>query len=159
LDLNGVVGDLMALIEAEGRRRRIAVDTDLEPELPPVQGDPTRLGQVVLNLALNALDAVGDEGPGAREVLLRTRSADGRVELAVSDSGPGLVDEHLPRLFEPFFTTKSDGLGLGLSIVRSIVESHGGQVAAENVTGGGATFRVRLPAIRKSAGPMADGRA
>jgi signal transduction histidine kinase len=100
---------------------------------------------VVLNLALNGLEALGAAGPGDRLVRIRTASSDAQVELAVSDTGPGLAEETLPRLFESFFTTRPDGLGLGLSIVRSIVEAHGGRVAAENNAGTGATFRVSLP--------------
>jgi signal transduction histidine kinase len=148
LDLNEVVADVMALVGADGNRRGVEVETDLAPRLPPVIGDRIQLQQVVLNLAMNALDAVGPPGPGRRNVLIRTRAAGGGVELAVSDTGSGFAQEHHSRLFESFFTTKSEGLGLGLSIVRSIVEAHGGQVAAENNDGGGATFRIRLPAAR-----------
>jgi signal transduction histidine kinase len=149
LDLNAVVADVVALVGADGRRRGVAVATDLEPGLPMVNGDRTQLQQVVLNLAINALDAVGPTGPGARRVRIRTRASDGGIELSVSDTGPGIEAEHLHRLFESFFTTKAEGLGIGLSIVRSIVEAHGGRVTAENNAGPGATFRVRLPAVRQ----------
>ncbi len=155
-DLNEVVTDLLPLLEADARRRFARVELDLAPDLAPLNGDRTQLQQVVVNLALNGLDALGRPGPGDRRVVVRTRADDAQVELTVSDTGTGLDPEHLPQLFEPFFTTKSDGLGLGLSMVRSIVESHGGRVTAENNTGGGATFRVRLPAERTGP-PAPDG--
>jgi signal transduction histidine kinase len=146
LSLNAVVMDVLPLVDADARRRGAEVEADLDPRLPAVSGDRTQLQQVVLNLALNGLEALGPAGLGDRRVLIRTRAADGQVQLAVSDTGPGLGEEIIPRLFESFFTTKEQGLGLGLSIVRSIVEAHGGRVTAGNNAGRGATFRVRLPA-------------
>jgi signal transduction histidine kinase len=101
---------------------------------------------VVLNLALNGLEALGPPGRGDRRVRIRTRATAAQLELTVSDTGPGLAEEIIPRLFESFFTTKPEGLGLGLSIVGSIVAAHGGRVSAENNrAGSGATFRVLLP--------------
>jgi signal transduction histidine kinase len=153
LDVNAIVGDVMTLLAADARRRRIELQTDLASPLPLVSGDRTQLRQVVLNLALNGMEALGPHEPGARLVRIRTRADGSGVELAVSDTGPGLAADRLPRMFESFFTTKADGLGLGLSIVRSIVEGHGGRVTAENNAGAGATFRVVLPALRGSAPP------
>jgi signal transduction histidine kinase len=146
LDLNEVVGDVMALVTADARRRGVEVQMDLGAPLPPVSGDQAQLRQVLLNLALNGLEALGSRGPGERLLRIRTRASGADVELAVSDTGPGLAEEDVPHLFESFFTTRPEGLGLGLSIVRSIVEAHGGHVTAENGVGRGATFRVRLPA-------------
>jgi signal transduction histidine kinase len=148
LDLNTVVRDVLALVEADARRRGVEVEMDLDPRLPAATGDRTQLRQVVLNLALNGVDAVAADGSRDRRIRIRTRAADGQIELAVSDTGPGLAEEIIPRLFESFFSTKAEGLGLGLSIVRSIVEAHGGRVTAANNNERGATFRVQLPAER-----------
>jgi signal transduction histidine kinase len=146
VDLNDVVRGVMPLIEADARRRGVEVELDLAGRLPALSGDGTQLQQVVLNLALNALEALGPPGPGDRRVRISTRGTNAQRELTVSDTGPGLAKEVIPRLFESFFTTKAEGLGLGLSIVGSIVEAHGGRVAAENNQDGpGATFRVLLP--------------
>jgi signal transduction histidine kinase len=149
LSLNDVIGDVMALVEADARRRAVQVETELAPRLPLVEGDRTQLQQVVLNLALNSLEALGPVGAGERRIRIRTHANGSGVELSVSDTGPGLGREDLPRLFESFFTTKAEGLGLGLSIVRSIVDAHGGRVTGENDPGRGATFRVQLPACRE----------
>jgi C4-dicarboxylate-specific signal transduction histidine kinase len=149
VELNDVVMGVMPLVEADARRRGVEVELDLDGELPTLHGDSTQLQQVVLNLALNALEALGPSGAGDRRVRIRTRATDAQLELTVSDTGPGLADEIVPRLFESFFTTKAGGLGLGLSIVYSIVAAHGGRVTAENNHNGpGATFRVSLPEAR-----------
>jgi len=153
LDLNEVVTAVMPLLEADARRRFAEVELELDSGLPPTRGDNTQLRQVVLNLALNGLEALGPPGPGDRRVSIRTRSQDAQVELAVSDTGHGLAPEAVPHLFESFYTTKVDGLGLGLSLVRSIVEAHGGSVSAESNAGRGATFRVLLPAARGGSPP------
>jgi signal transduction histidine kinase len=153
LSLNAVVADVLPLLEADARRRGARIEIDYGAGLPVVHGVPTQLRQVVLNLALNGLEAAEASGPGERRVRIRTRAADGTVELTVSDTGPGLAEEDLSRVFESFFTTKTDGLGLGLSIVRSIVEAHEGRVVAENNGGPGATFRILLPAAPGDARP------
>jgi signal transduction histidine kinase len=148
VDLGEVVTEVLPLLAADARRRGAEVVVDLQARLPDVRGDRTQLRQVVLNLALNALEALEAPGLDGRRVLIRTRAADPHVELVVSDTGPGLAEKDLGRLFESFFTTKAGGLGLGLPIVRSIVEAHGGRVGAENNVGRGATFRLHLPALR-----------
>jgi signal transduction histidine kinase len=148
LSLNDAIGDVMALVEADARRRGVAVETDLAASLPDVSGDCIQIQQVLLNLALNGLEALGPPAAGERRLRIETRANGSGVELVVSDTGPGLAPEDVPRVFESFFTTKEVGLGLGLSIVRSIVEAHEGRVLAENNAGGGATFRVLLPARR-----------
>jgi signal transduction histidine kinase len=157
LDLNETVREVMPLLEGDARRRRVGLDTGLAPGLPLVNGDGAQLRLLVLNLVLNGLDAVGQIPSGPRLVRIRTRLTDGHVELTVSDTGPGLAQEDLPRLFESFFTTKPDGLGLGLSIVRSIVQAHGGHVSAENNAVGGASFRVRLPALLRGSPGRKEG--
>jgi signal transduction histidine kinase len=149
VDVNDVVRGVMPLLEADARRRGVEVELDLNGRLPPLSGDSTQLQQVVLNLALNGLEALGPPGPGDRRIRIRTRAVDAQRELTVSDTGPGLAEEIIPRLFDSFFSTKAEGLGLGLSIVHSIVAAHGGRVAAENNHDGpGATFRVLLPEAR-----------
>ncbi|MFY0578940.1 sensor histidine kinase [Cystobacter fuscus] len=107
----------------------------------PVRGDGVQLQQVVLNLIINALDAVNPCPPGERQVWVRTQRVEGRVELVVEDTGVGLSPEARERLFEPFFTTKPAGLGMGLSISRSILEVHQGRLQAEPRPGRGTLFR------------------
>jgi C4-dicarboxylate-specific signal transduction histidine kinase len=129
--------------------RRSALDVELAPDLPLVAGDRVHLQQVVLNLILNGVDAMANSPPERRHLLLRTSRGDGHtVELEVRDAGCGIAPEAIDHLFEPFFTTKANGMGMGLSIVRSIVASHGGTIAAANNPSGGATFTVRLPALQ-----------
>jgi len=110
-----------------------------------VQGDRIQLQQVLLNLILNACDAMGDADASRRQLVLATELTDGFVQLTVTDGGPGIPEHQLERVFEPFVTFRSQGLGLGLAISRSIVSDHGGSIRAENNAGGGATFRCFLP--------------
>lgn len=154
-DLNAVVDQSLALLlRAEARRHGIPVQLDLATVPPCVNADRVLLEQVVLNLGLNALQAMQGvpaahgsakaESPPP-ELLLRTRAEAGHALLEVLDRGPGLPPEIAARLFEPFFTTRAEGLGLGLNICRSIVESMGGELQASNREGGGAVFVIRLP--------------
>jgi signal transduction histidine kinase len=145
LDLNAAVADILRLLDAEARRHRVVVDSHLAPNLPAVIGDRIYLQQVVLNLVLNGLEAAAAAPADRRRVAVRTTCAGtGEVLIVVADTGPGIPPEVLPRLFESFFTTKHGGMGLGLSIARSLVEAHGGRIWAVN--GGGAAFHVALPA-------------
>ena len=145
VDLNRVCERSAELLMYDTARRGVQLRLSLQPGLPPVIGDAVQLQQVVLNLALNAMDAV-EVSPRAREVVLGTSAGSGgKVEIFVRDTGPGLSPEVRVRAFEPFFSTKTQGLGMGLAIVRSIVERHGGRVHAENEGAGGAVFRVTLP--------------
>jgi signal transduction histidine kinase len=147
VDLNQMIDDTLRLLEVEAARRGIAVVTELTPGLSPVDGDRVHLQQVVVNLCLNAMDAMADVSPERRSLLVHTAGrVDGGVEIQVRDTGPGIAEEQLPRLFDSFFTTKARGMGLGLSVSRSIVEAHGGRLSAENHVGGGALFRIALPA-------------
>jgi signal transduction histidine kinase len=102
----------------------------------------------MLNLLANGITAAANGGAAVRTVAMWTAAHDGHVEFGIHDSGKGIAEDQLPRLFEPFFTTKSEGLGMGLTISRSIVEAHGGDISAENHPRGGATFRVWLPTGR-----------
>jgi C4-dicarboxylate-specific signal transduction histidine kinase len=117
---------------------------DLAPTELCVRGDRVQLQQVLLNLIINAMDAMRDCVPEARRVSIRTRLVDEEVEVAVSDAGHGIPEENLKHLFEPFFTTKPNGMGMGLTISHTIIQGHDGRIAAENNRNRGATFRVTL---------------
>lgn len=145
LDVNEVAGGIVRLVAVEARRRGVTLRAHLSPELPPVTGDRVSLQQVLLNLIVNAMDAMADLPAGERTVQVGTRAVHGAVELAVRDAGPGVPPDRLARLFDAFFTTKPDGLGLGLAIARSIVEAHNGRIWAENHRDRGVTFHVTLP--------------
>ncbi|MGC3999292.1 MAG: ATP-binding protein [Anaeromyxobacter sp.] len=133
----------------EGVARAIQLACELDRGLPAVPGDVVQLEQVLMNLVVNAFDALGVGGAGPRRVVLRARAAPGGgVDLAVRDTGPGLPDQALAHAFDPFFTTKPQGLGMGLAISRSIVEAHGGRLLARNNSDRGATFELHLPPAR-----------
>jgi signal transduction histidine kinase len=146
VDMNQVVTDVVRLTKADAVSRSCTVLTELDFELARVEGDPIQLQQVLLNLVLNAFDAMQEIPVQFRQVVLSTKSeADGFVHTAVRDCGPGFSDSLRKRIFEPFFSTKKDGLGMGLAIARSIVESFGGVLDARNAPGGGALFHITLP--------------
>lgn len=147
LDINTVVTDVAHLIRAEAGQRDVTIGLTCSRDLPPVPGDRVYLQQVLLNLLLNAMEAMGDLPPARRQVTIRTVRQEARVEVSVSDRGRGLDAAVAPHIFEAFFTTRPDGTGLGLSIARSIIEAHGGAIGAEGRRGGGATFRFTLPAL------------
>jgi signal transduction histidine kinase len=111
----------------------------------PIIGDRIQLQQVILNLAVNAIDAMADMPVENRTISIRTSRVEDFAELSISDSGPGIPAEKLKEIFEPFFTSKAEGMGMGLSIARTIVEAHSGRIWAENRPGSGASFRIRLP--------------
>jgi C4-dicarboxylate-specific signal transduction histidine kinase len=145
VDLNDVSDRVASLLRNDAVTREVRLDLALAPELPPVLGNAVELQQAVLNLALNSFDAV-DAVTEPRNVVIGTAASNGWVDVFVRDTGSGLSAEARARLFEPFFTTKEHGLGMGLAIVRTLVEQHGGRVVAENNIEGGATFRLILPA-------------
>src|SRR3981081_2844108 len=146
LDLNEVVADALRLVDGESRRRGIEVETELSAVLPAVRGDKTQLQQVLLNLVLNGMEAMAESSVAKRRLTVQTAGdPNEEAEVVVTDTGPGISPDRLPRLFDAFFTTKEYGMGLGLSIARSIIESHGGRIWAEENTDGGAAFRFTLP--------------
>ena len=147
LDLNEICSHAGALLQRDAGLRQTRLDLDLHDEELPVRGDPVQLQQVVINLVLNALDAASTSS-GAKLVTITTRANGDVADLLVRDTGPGISPELQQRIFEPFFSTKSQGLGMGLVIVRSILERHKGRVRAENDARGGALFRVSLPMAR-----------
>jgi len=149
LSLNEVAQEAVALLHPDAHLRKISIHLELDPELPSIEGDTIQLQQVIMNLVLNAMEAVTEASKAdSSQIEVRSRaSGDGRrAEIYVSDQGLGIPPESLSRVFQPFFSTKSDGLGMGLSISRSIVEAHGGTIDVESVPGSGATFRISFPA-------------
>lgn len=147
VDVNLIVDEVLALAHSDLVRRQISLDVALPPNLSRVFGDRIQLQQVVLNLLMNACDAVVPADIGQRRVTLTTAAADGRVMVSVADRGIGVSDEQLEKMFEPFFTTKRDGMGLGLSISRTIMDSHGGLIAARRNPDRGLTCWFSLPAL------------
>ena len=146
LDLAELVGDVAKLAQPDAATRHVKLTVNLPADLPPVRGDRVHLQQVLLNLILNGIDALNRAGPGNRRVTVSARVDAARtVEIAVSDTGHGIAAEKLAHVFDPFFTTKPDGMGMGLPISRTIVESHGGRLWAENNNDTGATFRFTVP--------------
>ena len=149
LNVNELVRDVARLVRSDAIIKNVSVTLDLAPDLPRVRADRVQLQQVILNLMLNAVDALMSRPATNRKLLIRTGAGtEGTVNVAVRDSGPGIPPDKLEWVFEPFFTTKTDGMGMGLAIARSILHSHGGRLWAENAPGGGATFTLALPATR-----------
>ncbi|MFN3309636.1 MAG: GAF domain-containing protein [Anaerolineales bacterium] len=146
VQLNGVVEDVHALIATHLRQNEITFEFHPAPNLPPVRGIPNQLRQVILNLLINAVQAVTSNG---RLIVSTEALESGEVMLSVSDNGGGIDPALLPHIFDPFITNKEDGSGLGLAIAREIVNHHEGRIQAENNPGGGATFRVWLPVFRE----------
>jgi two-component system, LuxR family, sensor kinase FixL len=150
VDLNALVRDVIRFLGGNAQLRHATLGVELDPSIPQLRGDRVQLQQVVLNLLLNGLEAMAESPTRKRSVVIRTamRHA-GDAELAVCDSGDGIPSETFDRLFEPFYTTKPRGLGMGLSIARTIVEAHGGRIWAANNPGRGATVGFTLPAGRE----------
>jgi PAS domain S-box-containing protein len=146
LSVSDLLANVAALTRIDSSTRKAHLEIEAAPGLPTVMGDPVHLQQVLLNLVLNAMDAVEDVPAERRKVTVRAeRYGEREVEVAVSDSGHGIAPERVGHLFEPFFTTKLNGMGIGLSISRTIIEAHGGRIWAENNAREGATFRFTLP--------------
>jgi len=146
LDINGVLRDVVQLLHSDAIVRGVHLSLDVDEHLPPVRGDKVQLQQVMLNLIVNAFDAVRDVDPLDRVVTaFAGRDRDGMIRVAVRDRGHGMSADRLERIFKPFVTSKAQGLGLGLSISRSIVEMHRGRLWAEKNSDQGMTFHVTLP--------------
>jgi PAS domain S-box-containing protein len=146
LDINQVINDVIALIRGEINVHGISLRLDLEASLPPIDGDRIQLQQVIMNLLMNGIQAVSAVTDRNRELRIRSRQHESdQILVAVEDSGIGIEPEHAARLFNAFFTTKQDGMGMGLSICRSIIEAHGGRLWATANVPHGATFQFTLP--------------
>ncbi|HTM61085.1 MAG TPA: ATP-binding protein [Burkholderiales bacterium] len=146
VSLQAIAKDVLALVRTDAIDRRINLEAHFPDDIPPVRGDPVQLSQVLLNLVVNALDAVSVRSDREQRIRVVARSISGnQVEVAVTDSGTGIPAALLPRIFESFVTTKPAGLGIGLSVASDIVVRHGGRLWAENNPEGGATFRFTLP--------------
>jgi two-component system sensor kinase FixL len=151
VNLNDLVIKVVRMVNPNAMLQSCELGTFLDPDLPTVEGDPVQLQQVLLNLIINAFDAMRDMPVSHRKVVIATeRNSDGAICASVRDYGVGIPSEALERVFEQFFTTKPKGLGIGLAIVRSIVQSHGGTILAENADGGGARFYFTLPVSAKT---------
>ena len=140
--INDVVNESVALVAKQAGQNGVIINTALDPHIPLVPMDSEQIKQVLLNLLLNAMQAMDHGG----QVTVSTAQSDGWVAVAVEDVGPGIDDEHLPRIFEPFYTTKQNGTGLGLAIVLQLLEGMGGRVRVTSAShGSGARFEVRIP--------------
>ena len=144
VDINRVVDDALVLARGQITKVGVTIDTSLAPGLPPVRGDASALGQVIVNLLTNARDAMPEGGELRIETAIAP-GAPGWIQVTVSDTGRGMNAATLARIFDPFYTTKSTGTGLGLSISYGIVRDHGGTITAQSTEGAGATFVIRLP--------------
>ena len=152
LDINETILEVIALTRSELRNSRTLLQTQLADGVPLISGDRVQLQQVMLNLILNAVEAMSGSSEATRELLIKTeQDGPGTVLVAVRDSGPGLKSESLDRVFDAFYTTKPGGMGMGLSICRSIVEGHGGRVWAMPNLPQGATFQFTLPQQQETA--------
>jgi signal transduction histidine kinase len=147
VDINEAILEVISLTRSEMMRSEVSLHIDLASGLPSVDGDRIQLQQVVLNLILNAVEAMSTQPDGARDLLIASgEDGEDRVSVAVRDSGPGVDPQNLERLFEAFYTTKPSGMGMGLAICRSIIDAHGGQIFAAANEPRGAVFRFTLPA-------------
>lgn len=145
LALHELVQDVFALVHSDAVERHVSLDCAVGPELPLVSGDRVHLSQVLLNLIINSMDALQSSHGDIKRVVIGARRTQGKVEVAVTDSGPGISPDVMAKAFEPFFTTKLGGIGMGLPISRTIVEAHGGRLWAEAGAGGcGLSFRFTL---------------
>jgi signal transduction histidine kinase len=145
-EVNETILEVTALTRGEVVKNGVSVQTQLAEGLPLIQGDRVQLQQVILNVIINAVEAMSGVSEGSRELLIGTaQDASGGVLVTVQDSGPGLNLESVDRLFDAFYTTKPSGMGMGLSICRSIVEAHGGRIWASSTAGRGTTVQFTLP--------------
>jgi signal transduction histidine kinase len=153
VDLNETVREMSVLLGDSANRNAVSIRTDLDPELPAATADRVQLQQVLMNLMLNGIEAMQDRG--GELTVASKRTADNRPLISVSDAGTGLSIDKAERIFEAFFTTKPRGTGMGLSISRRIIESHGGQLWASPNPERGATFQFTLPVEARTFSPVA----
>jgi C4-dicarboxylate-specific signal transduction histidine kinase len=149
IDLNEVAATALSLIQPVARKRLVTVRSCLDMQLPPIRGDAIHLEQVLLNLMMNAMDAMASNtanGPAERILDVTTSRYDKySAAITVTDTGPGIAAAYRPRIFDSFFSTKKEGMGLGLAIARTIVHAHGGKIWQEGTSAGGAAFKFTIP--------------
>ncbi len=145
LELNEEVREVLRLVAPDAENRGVVINQEFDDALPPIIGDKIEIQQVLLNLLINAAQAMQDVNPESRQITVRTTHDSQFVQLTIEDGGVGLADDQLRRIFDPFFTTRSGGIGMGLSISHSIIESHEGKIWATQNADRGATFHVRFP--------------
>ncbi len=153
IDFNDLVQETIGFLSALAAARKVELSRSIAPNALPIVGDYIQLQQVILNLVVNAIDAMSGTTGESRIVTLRTSRVENFAELSISDHGPGIPADKLKEVFEPFFTTKTEGMGMGLSIARTIVEAHDGKIFAMNEPGAGAAFRIRLPIAHQAVAP------
>jgi signal transduction histidine kinase len=145
LDLNDLARETVDFLSTTAVGRKVELTSLITQNALPILGDRIQLQQVILNLAVNGMDAMKDTPDENRIISIRTSRVEKFAELSVSDGGPGIPEDKLKEVFEPFVTSKAEGMGMGLSIARTIIEAHHGQIWAKNRDHGGASFRIRLP--------------
>ena len=153
LELNDLVRDTVEFLSTLAIGRGVALVSVTKSDALPILGDRIQLQQVILNLVVNGIDAMKDTPAENRIIRIRTSRVEEFGELSVSDRGPGIPEEKLKEVFEPFYTSKAEGMGMGLSIARTIIEAHQGLIWAKTRVHGGASFRIRLPLSRDGADP------
>lgn len=149
LDVNALVRDSLLLINFDLRMHHVSLRCELADDLSPIMADPIQIQQVLMNLIRNAMEAVTDNPPDRREIVVQTVAVDGGVQVSVRDNGQGLTDGELEQVFEPFFTTKAEGIGLGLAVSQSIVQTHRGRLWVQNNPNRGVTFHFTLPEFKE----------
>jgi PAS domain S-box-containing protein len=154
VDLNEVILDVVNLMRSDLINRNVTLDTDLAQKLPAITGDRVQLQQVLLNLALNGCEAMADYNSSERRLIIASQSENGAVRVSVADRGSGIPEEKMQQVFERFFTTKKEGMGLGLSVCRTIIDAHRGKIWATNDAGCGATFHFSLPIVGAGKEPV-----
>jgi signal transduction histidine kinase len=147
VNVNDAIREVVGLLRGEAERSRASLRTDLDANMPSVGADRIQIQQVVLNLVVNAIEAMGNAASNQREVLITSKVNGVALEVRVHDTGPGLPADQVPKVFEAFYTTKSSGIGMGLAICRSIIEAHEGQISAAPNTPHGAVFHFTLPIV------------
>src|SRR5215831_963800 len=147
VDLSEIAREVITLTNHEAQRKQVTVHSQLAESLPPISADRVQLAQVLLNLVMNGIEAMSEVDTGRRELTIKTESSDAGIVTAVSDSGVGIAAAQAEQIFKPFHTTTASGMGMGLAISRSIIESHGGKLWAESNPNGGATFKFTLPTL------------